>query len=358
MTLIESTMALAIISIVFAAVLPQFRNITLSWDSRQANGETLQNGRVLIDHLNRNLQTAQRITAVSDPTETNGYIEFETNDSTTVRYEISADNYVQFGAVGNLYDLAGPVSQLSFSCYALDDLASTTTVVESIRYIKTNAIFTKHSETSQDRTCTAAAYLWANNDVVLPPVTTVTDYDYSSRIQGTNIFAYAGEGNQEVPLNATSPSSSLNSSQYDCLEFNDGTFYIYSVSSNSRYAQIRYVINIDDNKNEVTQITATWNGKGINTDNKKKDGASLYIWNYASSDYELLQTSADSDAEVTLTEILTQFPADYIGGASADAITLLLVSNDKLMNKYTNELLTDYLKLSITASSGGGPLLP
>ncbi|MHC4561076.1 MAG: PilW family protein, partial [Planctomycetota bacterium] len=114
LTLVEKMLiAMAIMAIVFSAVVPQFRVIQNSWDSKQTNAEVLQNGRILIDYLNRNLSTAVRITAVSGPAETNGYIEFESSDANNLRFDINGtSNYVEFGPVGSLSDLAGPVSQL------------------------------------------------------------------------------------------------------------------------------------------------------------------------------------------------------------------------------------------------------
>ena len=77
LTLVEMIIAMAIMAIIFAAIVPQFRNIRISWDSKRASAETLQNGRVLIDHLNHNLTKAVKITAVSDDNEPNGFIHFE-----------------------------------------------------------------------------------------------------------------------------------------------------------------------------------------------------------------------------------------------------------------------------------------
>ena len=106
--------ALAMMGIVFASIVPQFTAIRNSWDSKRGAAESLQNGRVLIDHLNHSLAKAVKITAVSDSAETNGYIQFENNDGNDLRYEI-ASSYVQFGEVGTLSNLAGPVSQLQFT---------------------------------------------------------------------------------------------------------------------------------------------------------------------------------------------------------------------------------------------------
>ena len=53
MTLVETILALAVMAIIFAAFLPQFRAIQNSWDSNVGIFETLQNSRLLIDHINK-----------------------------------------------------------------------------------------------------------------------------------------------------------------------------------------------------------------------------------------------------------------------------------------------------------------
>jgi hypothetical protein len=147
-------------AIVFAAIVPQFRVVQNSWDSKQANSEILQNGRVLIDHLSRNLSKAARITAVSGPAEINGYIEFEDNDANNLRFDINGtSNYVEFGPVGSLYDLAGPVSQLLFTCYDGNDFDTPITDVNDIRFIKVQTILTNPSAMGQDKTFTTYTYL-------------------------------------------------------------------------------------------------------------------------------------------------------------------------------------------------------
>jgi hypothetical protein len=160
----EMVMAMAIITIVFAAVVPQFRVINNGWDSKRGNAEMLQNGRVLMDHIFRNLSKAVRITAVSDSGETNGYIEFENNDGNDLRYEITAGNYVGFGPVGNLSDLAGPVSSLQFTCYDDNDLDTSITDVNSIRFVNVQATFSNSALLAQDKIFTASAYLRTNGE--------------------------------------------------------------------------------------------------------------------------------------------------------------------------------------------------
>ena len=167
LTILEIVIALAIITIIFAAVLPQFRVILNGWDSRQANTEVIQNGRVLIDHISRNLSKAVRITAVSSPSLTNGYIQFITdvNDSNTYRYDIGGDNYVEYGTVGSLSGLAGPVSSLTFTCYDVCDLntpLSPVTDANVIRTVKVDATIINSDSPSQNKTFTAWAYLRTN----------------------------------------------------------------------------------------------------------------------------------------------------------------------------------------------------
>ncbi len=164
LTLVEMVIAMAIMAIVFAAILPQFRAIQNSWDSKASAAETLQNSRVLIDHLNRNLSKAVQITAVSDSAQTNGYIEFEDNDANSVRYDINgATSYVEFGPVGNLADLAGPASQLQFTCYDACDLDTPITNVADIRSVKVQATLTNPGP-GQDLTLTTQTYLRTNLD--------------------------------------------------------------------------------------------------------------------------------------------------------------------------------------------------
>jgi len=163
LTLLEMAVAIAIMAVVFAVLVPQLRALHNSWDSKSGNAETLQNGRILKDHLQRNLSSAVRITAVSGPSETNGYIEFQDNDANSVRYDVNGiTNYVEFGPVGNLADLAGPVSQLQFICYNAMNLDTPITDVNSIRCVKVETTLTNSAGLGQDMTIATQAYIRTN----------------------------------------------------------------------------------------------------------------------------------------------------------------------------------------------------
>jgi len=163
LTMLEMAIAIAIMAVVFAVLVPQLRALHRSWDSKAGNAETLQNGRILKDHLHRNLSSAVRITAVSDPAETSGYIEFLDNDANSVRYDVdSATSYIQFGPVGNLADLAGPVSQLQFTCYDAFDLDTPITDVNAIRCVRVETTLTNSAGLGQDMTISTQAYIRTN----------------------------------------------------------------------------------------------------------------------------------------------------------------------------------------------------
>jgi type II secretory pathway pseudopilin PulG len=140
MTIVEIIIAVSIMAIVFAAILPQFRNMYHSWDSQKQRGEVVQNARVLLDCLGRSLASAVRVTSVSLPDDQLGYIEFEKNDGNAYRIDISGNSYIQYGPVDNLSDFAGPVSQLQFQCYGLEDMSTTTTEPDDIRLVKVSTV--------------------------------------------------------------------------------------------------------------------------------------------------------------------------------------------------------------------------
>ena len=208
LTLVEMIIALAMMGIVFAAIVPLFGQIRNSWDSKQAAAETLQNGRILVDHLNRTLSKAVKITAVSDASETNGYIEFEDNDTNNLRYDVnSTTSYVEFGYLADLSDLAGPVSKLQFTCYDANDLDTaldvSTADINDVRFVKVETTLTNSRAGSQNKTLFASAYLRTNGNSQAG-ITKGTPFEYDislgqnpavMQIDSTHFLcAYSGPG--------------------------------------------------------------------------------------------------------------------------------------------------------------------
>jgi len=166
LTLLELVLAMVMVTIIFAAVLPQFAMMGHSWDIKEGSAEALQNGRVLMDHISRNLSEAVRITAVSEADDSGGYIEFEDNDGNIMRYQLN-DNYVEYGPVGDLSDLAGIVISLTFTCYDacdLDNPVESVADLNNIRAVKVEAVFINSASMGQDKNFTTMIYLRTNGD--------------------------------------------------------------------------------------------------------------------------------------------------------------------------------------------------
>jgi hypothetical protein len=208
----------------------------------------------------------------------------------------------------------------------------------------------------QAKTFTTWAYL-RTNSVAGTDSSWQTTYDYATRTQGTNIFAYQGDssGGTTPPSDASTPSdtSVFNSSEYDKIEIDDGSFQMYAASQSGRYALMRFKILIDESRSAVASIVVTWNGKGINAKSTSADGATLYIWNYAGSSYQQLQASANTEAEVTLTGTINSNVPDYIGGTGQNTITIVVSTTDKRSGSNACELYTDYIKAVVSAQTSG-----
>ncbi len=360
LTLLELVLAMVMVTIIFAAVLPQFAMIGNNWDSKQGTAEALQNGRVFIDDISRNLSKAKYIIAVSDSSAANGYIEFTDNGVDVNRYDIhSGNNYIEYGPVGALADLAGPVSSLKFACYDacnLDTALSPVTDVNVIRTIKIDAAFTNSASMGQTKTFTSWAYL-RSNGIGTAAGSWHTLYDYTAAIQDINVFAYKSDsaGGSTPPANLVTPadSSVFNPGEYDKIEADDGSFQEYAASQSGRYAIMRFKIFINESKSLVSRIDVIWNGKGINAKSSAVDGSILYIWNYAADSYEQLQLSANTEAEITLTGTINSNVTNYIGGTGQNTISVLVSSADKRSGSSACELYTDYIKAEVIGQNVG-----
>jgi hypothetical protein len=182
--------------------------------------------------------------------------------------------------------------------------------------------------------------------------TTTSTYTYANRTQGGDIFAYDGESATKVPAVSTTPATVLSAAEYDAIETNNGTMHTYDAPSSNYYAQMRFVIVVDELESQVTQIDVSWNGKGVNAHATQVDGAELHIWNGTFASYTQVGVSADTETEVTLAATITTSLTAYLNGASDDTITLLAVSRDKRKNPASSNVLhTDYLEVTITADA-------
>lgn len=158
-TLIELVIAVSIMTVVIGTLLPLLSSARKTWDTSQNNAETLQNGRILMDHMNRWLSQAKSITSVSDSDTNLGTITFTDNQDTVYRYHVNGTNQVQFGEVGSLSTLAGPVAKFKFTCYDSNDLTSPITDVNDIRFIKIESEFINSGELTQNQSFSTSVFI-------------------------------------------------------------------------------------------------------------------------------------------------------------------------------------------------------
>ena len=94
-------------------------------------------------------------------TVTSGYIQFVDFNDFNDRYDVAAsDSYVEYGVVGSLSDLAGPVNSFKFTCYDANiTLLSPVTDTNLIRLVKVDATVDNSASNGKDKTYTTWAYL-------------------------------------------------------------------------------------------------------------------------------------------------------------------------------------------------------
>jgi len=190
-SLVEMMVAFAIIVIIFAAVVPQFRAIRNSWASAEAGAVIIQNGRVLAEHITRNLAAAKRIVAVSIAANPSGFITFNDNNGIQKHYML-AGGYVVFGTVGSEEQLAGPVDGFQISCYSLSDFKNATTDVNSIRLVQFETEFTNADVRGTDKTFSSEVFIQANAqeqsviDIMVKSGQSNTVFDYVAGDNGCN----------------------------------------------------------------------------------------------------------------------------------------------------------------------------
>ena len=161
-TLVEMLVAMALMAIIFAAIVPEFRAIRNSWASSEESSTIIQNGRVLEEHLYRNLSSAKQILSVSPSGTTTGFIIFKDTLGVKKQYKFNS-GYVDFNDGTGGAPLAGPVSRFQISCYAIDHNYAPTTDVNMIRCVSVATDFNTVSGTT--KTFTTSAYLQTNANV-------------------------------------------------------------------------------------------------------------------------------------------------------------------------------------------------
>ncbi len=197
-TIVELTVAVAILAAVFAAIMPLFAGVRNSADARWASLEMTQNARVLNEQLCRHLAAAQRVTALGIDA-SSGYIQFDAADGISYRCALGEGGYVVFGPVGELSRLVGPVSSLRFVCYDGNDLTAPTPTPDKVRLVTWEARLQSEGSLTRDKILTGTCYLRVAVQDSAGQEPTVATYDFATRKPGTDCFAIRRPGQTTGP---------------------------------------------------------------------------------------------------------------------------------------------------------------
>ena len=199
----------------------------------------------------------------------------------------------------------------------------------------------------------SGGYVFFGNDAgYLFGLSNWTRYDFNTaRARESPKKAWAFKHQVDDSPGVGDPSEEFNATEYANIRFDDNVYASNQSTANGNYAAHRFNFSIDDNEESwITKINVTWKGKGTHESAGATKGAKLYIYNFTSAAYEHLQTSANVETEVTLTNEKTSGISNYI--SSTNNVTVLVNQTSAQAavggrTKYSH-IETDYVKLVVT----------
>lgn len=162
----------------------------------------------------------------------------------------------------------------------------------------------------------------------------ISTYDFNSGA-GTDKWAYGYEVLNIRQCSDTFPNEEIEQSKYNQIARDDNNYFDSGAPTTWFYeAAIRYKIKLKENALDITNITVLWKGYGSTPRNVR-----LYIWNYDSSSYELLEKNGGEN-EFTLSGSINSDIPNYISpGGNLTFLTYFADSRDSFY--------TDYVKAEI-----------
>ncbi len=132
-TLVELLLVVSILAIALTTI-PMFtKSGDLSWRTEDNKAEVTQNALIGMDKLVRELKQSRSITDVSDSSNSQGYIQYvDRSGASEKRFQYN-NGYLEYGDLGALDRLAGPIGSLKFTCYDIN--GNVTTVVDEIKSV-------------------------------------------------------------------------------------------------------------------------------------------------------------------------------------------------------------------------------
>ncbi|MDY6966369.1 MAG: LamG-like jellyroll fold domain-containing protein [Halobacteriota archaeon] len=179
---------------------------------------------------------------------------------------------------------------------------------------------------------------WVNHTATTKDTSgpTTTTYDFTTGA-GTDKWAYGYEVNYFSECSDTNPNDEITTSEYNQISSDDDTYFDSKDPGLFDEAAIRYKIDISEDVSGITDITVTW--KGYRGGYWSYD-IELYIWNFDSGEYELLDAETGT-SEFTLTGSKTTDIGNYID-ANGNLIFLTFYEDG------SERFYTDYVGIEVS----------
>lgn len=157
-TIVELLIVVAVMALLTAALSPLFRTSYQAWQIGDRRAEVIQNARLGMDKMSRELKQAKKITGVSSNTDSQGYITFLDYDGNAKEFRYDG-GYLAYDSGSGLFTLAGPIESLSFSCYKRDGSSCPNTSPANISSIVTCLVTSDEEREVDSLTSTDRIYL-------------------------------------------------------------------------------------------------------------------------------------------------------------------------------------------------------
>lgn len=169
------------------------------------------------------------------------------------------------------------------------------------------------------------------------------DGSYVYGLSNTTPDAYRYQNNTKPPTTCDVPDTEFTAAQYAKIRVDDGDRQNDRTNAAGNFAAHRFNFSIDTPVANVTAINVSWNGIGEH--DSLTNGANLYIWNFTSGAYELLQSGPTNSNEVTLAGEKTSGISNYINSGN---VTVLAEQKSAQSILYKSYIKTDYVRVIIT----------
>lgn len=174
----------------------------------------------------------------------------------------------------------------------------------------------------------------------------VINYDFKTGA-GIDKWAYRYQHNAKPPATNDVPNIEFTSAHYNRIKIDDGTVHIDLTSRRRYYAIHRFEFDIAEPDSSITKLDVLWDGEGSRRFGTH--GATLYIRNFETGEYE--QLDRKTDVHITLEGTIANNIEDYIDDGS-----LIIIAEQNSAQwrfwrwTFRSQLGTDYVKVDVTST--------